>query len=197
MANKHKDQQIAALTEAVKEQQEIIINLVRHQSSITRRSVDEYLDAIKAREVIASLQGLLDKANEKVSKLTARRNYWRWRAENAHHEHHDNCWTIRCIDVGFLCKLYKEIGGLRKQNDALRRLLNRDWIATSERLPESSKLLCLCVIDADISFGYCDDGEGWLIRVDGIDSLQWAELSEVTHWLPVPLAPKESEDHDE
>ena len=61
------------------------------------------------------------------------------------------------------------------------------WIPVTERLPEKDKdVLCLK-----------DDGYHWIARWDSCDDQMWDDgefwvsKSCVTHWMPLPPAPKE------
>lgn len=114
---KNKDKKCIALQQVIQEQQEMIRDLVRHQAQVTGRSVEEYFDALKAREIVDALQGLLDRANEKVKKLTARRDWWRWARDKDHYTHSNDCYSYRGA-LSLLTqrnKVIKENWGLRDE----------------------------------------------------------------------------------
>lgn len=170
----NKDQQIAALKEKVAEQEALIGELVRHQARVTGRSVEEYFDALKARELVEALQCLLDRATAKVLKLQRRRDNLKGYGDDA----------------------YRLLGLAMDANKQFEEA--NMWIPVSEALPKDQGIGYLVVTTSTFNgmcFGYYEDSEGWTVDINGIDSPQPAE---VTHWRPLPAPPeKESEVGDD
>lgn len=209
----NKDQQIAALKAKVAEQETLIGELVRHQARVTGRSVEEYFDALKAREIVEALQLLLDKANAKVLKLQERQEKHRREAETINKLH--ALVEQYSKDYASKVKEYTDIEAIKKntrkrmrlaysqnlsENIELRKRVSElekahTWIPVGEQLPKPG-VECLCITvngfspSGALRFGYYKQGEGWLVEVFGIDSHQ---PEEVTHWRPLPEPPKESE----
>ena len=67
--------------------------------------------------------------------------------------------------------------------------LEKAWIPVSERLPKCDKRygdvnVLVCMDDEFISSATYDKNNGWEL---------WADAGEVTHWMPLPEPPKESD----
>ena len=83
----------------------------------------------------------------------------------------------KCEDNCFFREDYKRLynAGYRKQ----------EWISVDERLPESSDIECLLYLDnGQIAIGWYHVSAGAFVE-GGI-----AVLNIVTHWMPLPEAPK-------
>ncbi len=69
---------------------------------------------------------------------------------------------------------------------------NNKWISVAERLPEKDqRVLTWNQIEIQ-AFTYAGDNKWW-------DSECWSYTEEwgITHWMPLPESPKESEDTNE
>lgn len=73
--------------------------------------------------------------------------------------------------------------------DLQNELRDERWTPVSDRLPEKDKEV-LCLLDGEFwlaVWDHCDDGL-WT------DGERWVSKCFVTHWMPLPEPPKESED---
>lgn len=70
------------------------------------------------------------------------------------------------------------------------------WIPVEERLPEGKPPYCQTVnvrtIDGKVLPGFCNHGLWYVMREED-DFCNDADEGEVTHWMPLPEAPKEDE----
>lgn len=68
------------------------------------------------------------------------------------------------------------------------------WISVEERLPERKPPYCQTVnvrtIDGKVLPGFCNHGLWYVMREED-DFCNDADEGEVTHWMPLPKAPKE------
>ena len=64
----------------------------------------------------------------------------------------------------------------------------QEWISVTERLPESGKESVLIALRwGEVGIGWCEDGR-W-----SSEFVNEYEEGEVTHWMPLPDAPKEND----
>ena len=64
----------------------------------------------------------------------------------------------------------------------------QEWISVTERLPESGKESVLIALRwGEVGIGWCEDGR-W-----NSEFVNEYEEGEVTHWMPLPDAPKEND----
>lgn len=77
-----------------------------------------------------------------------------------------------------------------------------DWIKVEDKLPEEDHdVLCYHFADFHISIGYFEkDNVRYYLESDGSifytddgweTEIPWAQKGRVTHWMPLPDAPKE------
>ena len=69
------------------------------------------------------------------------------------------------------------------------------WIPVSERLPEGEELVLIHCKNGAMFVGYCgkqycDFERRWRIKT-ALNSTKLLNLGRVTHWMPLPEAPKE------
>lgn len=172
-----KDKQIAALQATIAEQQETIRELVRHQARVTGRSVEEYLDALKAKDIVEALQLLLDKANARLLKVRERQE--KHRANAQHYQGKTKEWIETSVYA------VEALNELQRVNM---------WIPVGGALPDPHEYVTYLVcVDAPIG-GVCIYfgsyfGGNWVIEVPG-NSRQPAN---VTHWRPLPVPPQATE----
>jgi hypothetical protein len=67
------------------------------------------------------------------------------------------------------------------------------WISVKDRLPKAYKLvLCCAVGKLDTTYGYIEEDKTWTCNDEPKDSLTKIDhISFITHWMPLPAAPKE------
>jgi hypothetical protein len=67
------------------------------------------------------------------------------------------------------------------------------WISVKDRLPKACKLvLCCAVGKLDTTYGYIEEDKTWTCNDEPKYSLTKIDhISFITHWMPLPAAPKE------
>lgn len=172
MAN-GKDKQIAALKRTIVEQQETIREIVRHQARLTGRSVEEYLDALKSKEIVEVLSFLLERATSKLIKLQERRAKWRK-------------WEERLFAL------------MKQQDEHLAQLKEANtWIPLDEQLPETNQeVLAGNINTKEVYWGYYEQDEDSAERsVIHSGNGAFKYISKFTHWRAMPKPPKQENEN--
>jgi hypothetical protein len=63
-------------------------------------------------------------------------------------------------------------------------MLNMEWIAASDQLPDDEICVLICMADDEVWIGFHDGDEGWhFVSGESPDSI-------VTHWMQLPPPPE-------
>ena len=131
----------------------------------------------------------------KVKKCPARKNCFDYKDNNC-----DNC------NFGNeFTKLHKRIDRLKKQNETLTiqrnawaltaKALGNKWISVEERLPigadgkEIAENVIAYTVDGEVATGWVMDDVWWLLYGNNDHHMKHGR-GYVTHWMPLPEAPK-------